>query len=205
MMSDEAKTPKKGGRPAKGSGEGKSPTITFRCRPPLLAQVHAAAQTAHRSISEEVERRLEDSYVAEAKAQEQTNLIILAAKGVVFDVLYEHVGGKENFEAGRMFAHALKTFQAEADAKFRADDPWYSDADKRRYVTDRALEITKDIVAELVRGLDPGAEERRERDRKALAAAANAGMGALGSLGLGLYDPQASFAPRDGGDTQSEK
>lgn len=201
-MADEAKTPKKGGRPAKGSGEGKSPTITFRCRPPLLAQVHAAAQGAHRSISEEVERRLEDSYLAEARAQEQTSLIVSAAKGVVFDVLYEYVGGKENFNAGRMFAHALKTFQGEADAKFRADDPWYSDADKRRYVTDKAMEITKFIVGELVRDLDPGAEER---GRKALADLANGGLGALGRLGSGLYDQQVPSASRDVDDPQSEK
>lgn len=58
----EAAPPKKVGRPPKDPSGGKRPTITFRCRAHLQERIQAAADAADRSVSEEVERRIEDSF-----------------------------------------------------------------------------------------------------------------------------------------------
>src|SRR5215467_10532498 len=50
------------GRPPKREGERLSKNRTFRVRGTLDEQLEAAAQKAERSVSEEIERRLEDSF-----------------------------------------------------------------------------------------------------------------------------------------------
>jgi len=50
------------GRPPKRKGERLSKNRTFRVRGTLDEQLEAAAQKAERSVSEEIERRLEDSF-----------------------------------------------------------------------------------------------------------------------------------------------
>jgi hypothetical protein len=61
-MTDTASKKNKGGRPAKYPAEGKRPTLTFRVRGSLHEQLREAAQLSGRSISEEIERRVEKSF-----------------------------------------------------------------------------------------------------------------------------------------------
>jgi hypothetical protein len=62
--------PRKGGRPALSSERKKSQTLTFRTRADLRKSLEAAAEQAGRSISEEVEYRLQRSFDREALVQE---------------------------------------------------------------------------------------------------------------------------------------
>jgi hypothetical protein len=64
-MSDEAK-PKRRGRPPKAEGLRRSGNFTFRLRDNLRAQLVVDAKAHERSISEEIERRVEASYEHEA-------------------------------------------------------------------------------------------------------------------------------------------
>ena len=65
-----ASEPRKRGRPAVSSKQKKSQTITFRTRPDLRESLEAAAEQAGRSISEEVEYRLQRSFDREALVRE---------------------------------------------------------------------------------------------------------------------------------------
>jgi hypothetical protein len=62
--------PRKGGRPALSSERKKSQTLTFRTRADLRKSLEAAAEQAGRSISEEVEYRLQRSFDRGAVALE---------------------------------------------------------------------------------------------------------------------------------------
>jgi hypothetical protein len=57
------------GRPPKHEGERLSKNRTFRVRGTLDKQLEAAAQEARRSVSEEIERRLEASFRREERAE----------------------------------------------------------------------------------------------------------------------------------------
>ena len=189
----EAEAQKKIGRPPKNPGEGKRPTITFRCRGPLHERIQSSAREADRSVSEEVETRLDRSYVADDQYRDNQAALVSATKGIVLDVLYDYVGGKHNFNAGQRFAHALKYQQAEADAKFRAEAPWYIDADKKKYIKDKVSELVGFIIDELADETDPEGAERR---RKALEDLAS-GRGGLSALGQGYLGPSAGSEPKD--------
>jgi hypothetical protein len=58
------------GRPPKHKGERLSKNRTFRVRGTLDEQLEAAAQEAGRSVSEEIERRLEASFQREERAEQ---------------------------------------------------------------------------------------------------------------------------------------
>ena len=59
----EKPTPKnRGGRPKKYPGEGRRPTLSLRVRGGLYEKLQAASEVAERTISEEMERRLERSF-----------------------------------------------------------------------------------------------------------------------------------------------
>jgi hypothetical protein len=83
-MSDHAEMPKRIGRPPKYPGEGKRPTLTFRVRGKLHEQLQAAAAASERSISEEIEARLEESF----RREELPDLI----KNAVRDAIAEGTG-----------------------------------------------------------------------------------------------------------------
>ena len=68
-MSDKPDARNKGGRPSKDPAGGKRPTITFRCRSTLQEKLQAAAHGADRSVSEEIERRIEQSFRAKEVAK----------------------------------------------------------------------------------------------------------------------------------------
>jgi hypothetical protein len=57
------------GRPPKHEGERLSKNRTFRVRGTLDEQLEAAARDAKRSVSEEIERRLEESFRREERAE----------------------------------------------------------------------------------------------------------------------------------------
>lgn len=185
LVMSEAETPKKLGRPLKTPGEGKRPTITFRCRGPLHERIQASARTADRSISEEVETRLDRSYEADDRIKDSKTDLVSATKEVILDILYSYVGGSQNFYAGQRFAHALKHHQDEADAKFRSEDPWYVDEDKKKYVKDKVSGLIDFIVDQLAEETNPDLAERR----KVGGESAPQGRNALSALGV-LADPK---------------
>jgi hypothetical protein len=78
-MSEHAETPKRIGRPPKYPGEGKRPTLTFRVRGKLHEQLQAAAAASERSISEEIEARLEESF----RREELPALITAAVRAAI--------------------------------------------------------------------------------------------------------------------------
>ena len=63
------KRPSKLGRPPKHEGERLSKNRTFRVRGTLDEQLVAAAKDTGRSVSEEIERRLEESFQRQEKAE----------------------------------------------------------------------------------------------------------------------------------------
>lgn len=64
-------TGKKGGRPLKHPGEPLSKAMAFRLRPRLAELLQAAAEKHSRTLSQEIERRLEQSFQDERLAQAQ--------------------------------------------------------------------------------------------------------------------------------------
>jgi len=73
-MSDE-KPKRKGGRPAK-SAEGKATrNLTFRTRDSLREKLSEAAAASHRSISEEIEHRLQRSFNRDELSQHIDGLL----------------------------------------------------------------------------------------------------------------------------------
>ena len=58
------------GRPPTGSISGKSSVFTTRIRPDLRAKLDVAAKEAGHSLSQEVERRLSDSFVQEGRMED---------------------------------------------------------------------------------------------------------------------------------------
>jgi hypothetical protein len=74
------KKPSKLGRPPKREGERLSKNRTFRVRGTLDEQLEAAAQDAGHSVSEEIERRLEESFRREERAELMLEAINLTMK-----------------------------------------------------------------------------------------------------------------------------
>jgi hypothetical protein len=65
-MSDEAKAKRKPGRLPKIEGDLKNTSLTFRTRAGMREKLEAEAALHHRSISEEVEARIQASFEAPA-------------------------------------------------------------------------------------------------------------------------------------------
>jgi hypothetical protein len=68
------------GRPPKHEGERLSKNRTFRVRGTLDEQLEAAARDAKRSVSEEIERRLEESFRREERAELMLEAIVRTLK-----------------------------------------------------------------------------------------------------------------------------
>lgn len=122
-----AKNP--GGRPPKYPNEGKRPTLTFRCRPSLQEKLQAAASEADRSVSEEVERRLDKSF-------EDADLIAAVGAAVRQETnagIERLVGGKENFDLLVQLSHGI------AIANHTTGKSWTEDSATRQMVYDNIV------------------------------------------------------------------
>ena len=123
-MAESAKTPNKGGRPPKDPSGGKRPTLTFRCRSALQEKLQASAAEADRSMSEEVERRLEQSFEA-ADLETTLSKVIQQRENAGIEKL---VGGKENLDLLIQLSHAIVL------EHLRSGKHWFDDEGTRERV-----------------------------------------------------------------------
>lgn len=98
-MTDQEPQRKKGGRPRKYSPDAKRPTMAFRMGSQLHERLIASAEANERSLSEEIERRLEDSF------GEQERLI-------------DRFGGPENLNLLTTIASAWKLIEVMSKQKW---------------------------------------------------------------------------------------
>lgn len=154
----EVATAKKRGRPPKPESEKTRGNITFRSRPGTREQLEASAAKHRRSLSEEVEARLVQSFN--------------------YDGVYEAVddGFRRNL---RMFfgvhnendsplimihlASYLKRAFTTADRNFKNDLKWYEDPQKERDVEDNFIHGAQQILRSVAQELRNEAAERAER------------------------------------------
>jgi hypothetical protein len=95
----EEEQPRKRGRPAKAQGERKNVNFTFRVSPELRSQLQLGAETAHRSISAEIEYTLLNYYRQREDFGHVARLV-----GAVIRVTEEKIGRRwfADSEAKRM-------------------------------------------------------------------------------------------------------
>ena len=108
-MADQDEAKNKGGRPFKNPQEGKRPSVTFRCRAGLQAKLQTEAQQADRSVSEEIERRLEQSFEFMDLIRSVSSDIAREATTRTIEKMYERVGGRTALANALVFAHMLQT------------------------------------------------------------------------------------------------
>ena len=114
---DEPKTRNKGGRPPKDPSGSRSPTVTFRCRPALQSSLKTNAEKSGHSLSEEIERRLEQSFMTEDIATAVKDVVqktaTIAAAEATTNLLSNWAGDRKYFNIGLEFAttirHAMQT------------------------------------------------------------------------------------------------
>lgn len=75
-MTEEAPPKKRMGRPPKAPEKGRRQNYTFRMSDADRDKVVAAADAAGRSVSEEIERRIEDSFSGALAADQRTKILI---------------------------------------------------------------------------------------------------------------------------------
>src|SRR4051812_7138361 len=85
-VSDQDKQPKRRGRPPKYAGEGKRQNFSFRIRSSVRNQLIGAVAESGRSLSEEIEYRLEQSFelpkLMDAMAEKAVRKVINATVSV---------------------------------------------------------------------------------------------------------------------------
>lgn len=113
---------KKVSRSTRVPGRGRRPTVTFRCHPDLQAKLQQSADEDSRSLSEEIERRLERSF----DSGEITAMFLEHASRSTADVavtfLSSSFGGAQNLQAGKDFALYLAKYRAGLPDDFCEDD-----------------------------------------------------------------------------------
>ena len=121
----------KGGRPLKHAGEGRRPTITFRCRTTLQSRLQAAAQAADRSLSEEIEQRLAQSFEAGTLTEHVARGIQRSAEDAEMFFL-KLARGSESLSLFVQLMHtaALAEFKSGRESNKR----WFNDAKTRDQV-----------------------------------------------------------------------
>ncbi|MCJ2086376.1 Arc family DNA-binding protein [Methylobacterium sp. E-005] len=104
--------PKKRGRPPKPAAERRRHNQTFRCNDEMLARLQAVADKNQRSISEEVERRLEESFSNE-NLLEDLRSAAYAASEQAWDDYVKRQAGEQRFlkfglEAASLLRYAMR-------------------------------------------------------------------------------------------------
>ena len=153
-MNDEEAAPRKKGRPA-----GKRGTFSFRVTAELRAKLEAAAAASERPVSEEIERRLEDTFTAEVVSQAAASAVEAATERLaiakrasletIFSTLEEFealIGGKDacSFAAhvGQSVAHHVA-----GDAKGSPSaGPWWEDDARREAIRAKLVKSVGGLV-----------------------------------------------------------
>lgn len=131
---------KKGGRPRKHSPDAKRPTMSFRIGSKLHERLIAASVANERSLSEEIERRMEESFETKETAQAVSDVARKAIEDAqdAYSVQAIHSTLEElQDELGHPYALPVALFMGqgftEAAQKIRAETPneiWF-DSPKR--------------------------------------------------------------------------
>jgi hypothetical protein len=127
--------PKRKGRPPKYAGEGKRQNFSFRIRDKVREQLIAAVQETGRSLSEEIEHRLERSF------EENDRLDYLKNEAVwrQMAVIKANKGQRINLD----LTIALMDSISQAEREVRGGNTQAHDTDLRQYVT-AEYEATRD-------------------------------------------------------------
>lgn len=123
-VTEETKTAKARGRPRLPEEERKGAHIKIRTRGGTRERLEAAAARHGRSVSEEVERRLEESFVREGTESDATRFEIEAAYSEVQKMMEAAAGGPVFLSLGQAIAGAVK------DAFELMEDEGFTDAEK---------------------------------------------------------------------------
>ncbi|CAO4148921.1 Arc family DNA-binding protein [Methylorubrum extorquens] len=108
------------GRPRLPDDERKGAHLKIRTRGGTRERLEAAAARHGRSVSEEVERRLEESFLREGDAPDRLRCEIEAAYSAVQTMREAAVGGAYFLNVGDLMANALK----DTLESFQIDDSW---------------------------------------------------------------------------------
>lgn len=150
---------RKGGRPPKDPGEGRRPTVTFRCRPSLHRQLQEASAASGRSVSEEIERRLDASFAGPVIAEAAANAVGAATERkaaaerasteTIFSTLEEFeaiVGGRDacNFgtHVGQSLAHHISRDAKDAPGGIS----WWEDEARQQSIRTRILKSVSGLL-----------------------------------------------------------
>lgn len=88
-MASSRKSASKGGRPAKGPFQNKSRTLSTRITKETREQLEKGAKKSGRSLSQEIEFRLDQSFRREKAAKD--------IRQIVLDDIHDRFGGRNNF------------------------------------------------------------------------------------------------------------
>ncbi|WP_197093349.1 hypothetical protein, partial [Methylobacterium aquaticum] len=153
-----AEEQKKRGRPPKPAAERRRHNQTFRCTDDMLAKLQAAADEGQRSLSEEVERRLETSF----REPEIVNKVTEMAMNSIIDTTMNNVvadcGGQDGYESGRLFGRAVANRLEKTKNTFEgATEPWYRDAQQINFLLTELNGVKESVIESL-------AQQKRRRN-----------------------------------------
>lgn len=117
-MSDLKPIKKRMGRPPKSPEKGKRQNYTFRMSDADRDKLIAFAERSGRSMSEEIERRVELSFEQSVK---------------IADII-EFIGGKEYLWFAALLIGELKTSITKAEDAIKSDKIWYEDQNKIKFI-----------------------------------------------------------------------
>ena len=104
---------KKSGRPALPNSEKKLPSMGFRPTLDIRQKLEDAAAASGRSMSQEIERRLERSFQEQARQED--------IRAAVLDQVYESFGGKGRFHIMHALEKAAMLIEGKTGERFFAD------------------------------------------------------------------------------------
>lgn len=163
---------KKGGRPRLYPGTEKRPTLTFRVRGKMHEQLSKAAEEAERSLSEEIERRIEQSFQL-ADIKDAIDSAVMSAwvratdSAIERDI--ERSGGIDGWNVGKVLGLHFSKAKSEADKAIGGGVAWHTDPEKLEFIRKSILDNLDDILVKL-------ASDLADRD-----AARNSGEGGSGT------------------------
>jgi hypothetical protein len=120
--------PKKRGRPPKPVAERRRHNQTFRCNDEMLARLQEEADRNQRSISEEVERRLDKSLENE-KISEAIEAIYMRNLHMIF-------GGEEGFKEVINIGIYWNRAKERYERRFGSEKKWFESEEGFRFVED---------------------------------------------------------------------